>query len=327
MSVSEPLVSVVIPAFNASAHLEEALDSTAAQQEVALEIIVIDDGSSDGTASVAERRGDPRVSVLRHPNGANRGTSRSRALGVAAARGAYVALLDADDAFLPGKLADQVAALRDDEAAVMCHTAAVLEHEADDDPVWMEADLDPARLPNRYRLEERPEYFRWNLICNSTVLCRTEAARRLPGFAQRFRYEDWTWWTLLAEQGPFLYLRRPGCRYRAHANTATKQVRQDPLVPLWSTAEHCLCILAWARTPATKEAAMARLQETLGAAWSAYADSEKIGNVGDTLSSAALLQRVGALECELARLRRAWPRRLAGWSRRVLRVLRGERPV
>ena len=98
-------------------------------------------------------------------------------------------------------------------------------------------------------------------------------------------------------------------------------------MPLWSTAEHCLCVLAWARSPATKEAAVARLQETLGAARSAYADSEKTGNVGDALSSAALLERVGALECELARLRRAWPRRLAGWSRRALRVLRRDRPV
>lgn len=102
-----PLVSVVMPAFNARRFVEESIASVLGQSLGDLELIVIDDGSSDGTADVARASGDGRLQVLGQ---ANRGPSAARNLGLSRARGTgYVAFIDADDRWAPEKLARQVA--------------------------------------------------------------------------------------------------------------------------------------------------------------------------------------------------------------------------
>ena len=122
-----PLVSVIIPALNASATLGRALDSVRAQTYSHWEAIIIDDGSSDDTVALVERRGDPRCRVIRRFT--RGGPSRARNDGIAAAKGALIALLDADDEWLPEKLARQVAALARHPAAslVVCDMYAIHE--------------------------------------------------------------------------------------------------------------------------------------------------------------------------------------------------------
>jgi hypothetical protein len=100
-------VSVVIPAYNAEAYLAEAVASALAQTHVPLEVLVVDDGSTDGTARCVQAFGPP----VRCVGQANAGPSAARNRGVAASRGEVVAFLDADDRWLPGTLAAQVAAL------------------------------------------------------------------------------------------------------------------------------------------------------------------------------------------------------------------------
>jgi glycosyltransferase involved in cell wall biosynthesis len=103
-----PLVSVVIPAFNAASHLPQALESALGQTWRQLEVIVVDDGSTDTTpdlvAEVAAR--DSRVRLIRQPNA---GVGAARNTGIQAARGRYIAPLDADDLWAPRKLELQVA--------------------------------------------------------------------------------------------------------------------------------------------------------------------------------------------------------------------------
>lgn len=98
-----PLFSVIIPAFNARATLGETLRSLRAQTCGDWEAIVVDDQSSDDTAAIAERHAetDPRISVMRLSNG---GPSRARNTGAAAAKGNWIAFLDADDIWSPDKL-------------------------------------------------------------------------------------------------------------------------------------------------------------------------------------------------------------------------------
>lgn len=122
-----PLVSVIIPALDAEATLGRALNSVAVQTYPHWEAIVIDDGSSDDTATLVERRGDPRCRLIRRD--ARGGPSRARNDGIAAARGEIIALLDADDEWLPEKLARQVAALAQHPAAalVVCDMQAIHE--------------------------------------------------------------------------------------------------------------------------------------------------------------------------------------------------------
>jgi glycosyltransferase involved in cell wall biosynthesis len=106
-TVEPPLVSCVIPVFNGERHVGEAIDSVLGQNHRPLEVIVVDDGSTDATADVVQSRGD----AVRYVRQANAGPSSARNHGVQLARGALVAFLDADDRWLPGKLARQIAAL------------------------------------------------------------------------------------------------------------------------------------------------------------------------------------------------------------------------
>ena len=100
-----PLVSVVIPAFNAEALVAEAIESVLAQSYAPVEVILVDDGSTDRTAAVASRY---PVTRLTQDNG---GHASARNAGVAAAHGPLVAFLDADDLWLPSKLSAEVAHL------------------------------------------------------------------------------------------------------------------------------------------------------------------------------------------------------------------------
>ena len=96
-----PLASVVIPAFNAGAYLEEAIRSVLEQDYRPLEVIVVDDGSADRTAELARSFGPP-VRVLAQPHA---GAGAARNAGAAVARGAWLAFLDADDLWMPHVLA------------------------------------------------------------------------------------------------------------------------------------------------------------------------------------------------------------------------------
>ncbi|HET6157525.1 MAG TPA: glycosyltransferase family A protein [Dongiaceae bacterium] len=108
--IDGPLVSVVVPAYNAAGTIQETLDSISQQTYHSLEVIVVDDGSIDGTAAIARRhgRGDPRFSVISKANG---GVASARNEGIRASKGDYVAFIDADDLWHPTKIAKQMAML------------------------------------------------------------------------------------------------------------------------------------------------------------------------------------------------------------------------
>jgi len=105
LDVVEPSVSVIVPAYNAAADLARSVASAQAQSLRDIEIIIVDDASGDETLGVAQRlaAGDPRVKVIAAAS--NGGPSAARNRGLAAARGRWIALLDADDAFVPQRLA------------------------------------------------------------------------------------------------------------------------------------------------------------------------------------------------------------------------------
>jgi glycosyltransferase involved in cell wall biosynthesis len=103
--VSRPVVSCIVPVYNGEAYLGAALDSILAQTWRPLEIIVVDDGSTDGSAAVAETYG----AIVRVIRQANAGCAAARNAGLAAATGEFVAFLDADDVWHPEKLDRQMA--------------------------------------------------------------------------------------------------------------------------------------------------------------------------------------------------------------------------
>jgi glycosyltransferase involved in cell wall biosynthesis len=105
---SSPLFSVVVPAFNSARTVAAAVASALSQTVSELEVVVVDDGSTDDTAEIVGRIEDPRVRLVSQPN---RGLSAARNAGIARARGRYVALLDSDDLYMPNYLALSLDAL------------------------------------------------------------------------------------------------------------------------------------------------------------------------------------------------------------------------
>jgi glycosyltransferase involved in cell wall biosynthesis len=123
---SRPLVSVVTIFLNAQRFLGEAVDSVLAQTWRDWELLLVDDGSTDGSREIAAeyaRRHPERVRCLEHPGRRNRGMSASRNLGLAHARGDLIAFLDADDVWLPEKLERQAAALAEHPEAALVYGA------------------------------------------------------------------------------------------------------------------------------------------------------------------------------------------------------------
>lgn len=114
-------MTVVVPAYNAKATIDETLRSVRAQTYRNLEILVVDDGSEDETAYIAETHAqhDPRLRVISQANG---GVAAARNTGFLAAKGGLVAPVDADDAWAPAKIASQVAAMVENPAATLCYT-------------------------------------------------------------------------------------------------------------------------------------------------------------------------------------------------------------
>lgn len=121
--MNSPLVSVIIPAYNAARTLEMTVQSVYGQSLQDFEIIIVDDGSKDNTLEVAQRiaASDSRIKVIAQPNS---GAAAARNAGIKAAAGEYVAFLDADDLWLPQKLERQIALLNSEKDAAAVQTGA-----------------------------------------------------------------------------------------------------------------------------------------------------------------------------------------------------------
>ena len=105
----QPLVSVVIPIFNRVGTIERAIRSVLTQSYTNIEVIVVDDGSSDGSPNVVRSINDSRITLIELPK--NTGVSYARNIGVSAAKGSFLAFQDSDDEWLAGKLERQIAVM------------------------------------------------------------------------------------------------------------------------------------------------------------------------------------------------------------------------
>lgn len=194
-------VSVVIPAYNAAWCIARAVESVFAQRFRDFELIVVDDGSTDGTGAVLSRYGDA-LHVLSKSNG---GLSSARNAGIRAARGRYVAFLDADDWWLADKLERQVALMRSRPELAFCSTAARIEG-PDGEALgeWRcRGDTDAA-------LEAIFAVNAFVAGSGSAVLARRDALDRTGGFDESLRsLEDIDMWMRLAAVGGYACIAAP----------------------------------------------------------------------------------------------------------------------
>ena len=190
-----PLVDIILPAYNGSPVIRKALES-ALGQEIPLHVIVVDDGSSDDSAAIARSYGS-RVTVITQ---ANRGVSGARNTGLAASHAPYVALLDQDDTWQPGKLLRQIELIEAHADVGLVFTDMLL-HRRDGTIVedgFLLTTLPYAGLERRslgknaFLLPESlgQAVLRFNFISPSTALLRRQAIQAIGGFDEAFRLCD-----------------------------------------------------------------------------------------------------------------------------------------
>jgi glycosyltransferase involved in cell wall biosynthesis len=207
-----PDVSVVIPTHNRRRLLDQAVRSALGQVGVEVEVVVVDDGSSDGTADAVAALGDDRVRLIQHRRPL--GVAAARNAGAGAARGAWVALLDDDDLWAPDKLKRQLEAASAAEAGWVY--AGVVEIDAEGRLLGGGVPPSPEELLAGLR--------RRNLMPagSSNVAVRSDLLSASGGFDPRLRHlADWDLWLRLAGLGPPACVPAPLVAYRLHHGQAT----------------------------------------------------------------------------------------------------------
>jgi glycosyltransferase involved in cell wall biosynthesis len=188
--MTPPLISCIVPVFNGERYLQEAVDSILGQTYGPLEAIVVDDGSTDGTRAVVEVYGG-RVHYLYQ---ANAGHAVARNVGVAAAKGEFVAFLDADDLWRPKKLERQMACFRERPALDACVTLVR--------SFWSPEVVSEDRPPDDSRLTQPVPGYR-----SVTLLARRALFETVGAFNPAMRHgNDTDWFLRAAEHGAAIAL-------------------------------------------------------------------------------------------------------------------------
>jgi glycosyltransferase involved in cell wall biosynthesis len=214
--MAEPCVSIVMPAYNRERYIGSAIDSVLAQTFADWELIVVDDGSRDGTRQIAERYADNhpgRIVVIAQ---ANAGVVIARNAGIRAARGTYVAFLDSDDLWHPEKLARQVACFQQTPDASFIYTGyETIDTEGRTDRVIRPDSRFRGHVPDLLWTEP-------NEILGPTLMIRRDALFAVGLFDERLRAAENVDLRLkLARLGPLEYVDAVLYRYRKHGDSLT----------------------------------------------------------------------------------------------------------
>lgn len=201
-------ISAIIPVFNGASTLRQAIDSVLAQQVTDLELIVVDDGSTDSTPQILDSYGN-RIQQIRQSNA---GPAAARNAGVRRASGKYLAFLDADDSWLPDMLQIALSALDSDPECVLAYGDLLI---VDSNGHSLGTHLIGREYSHAPSMEEI--LGRMWPIMPSAALIRRSAFEACGGFVEEFRgagFEDAFLWLTLREQGHFCYLDRPVATWR-----------------------------------------------------------------------------------------------------------------
>lgn len=211
---TRPLVTVVIPAYNAERFIAQAIGSVLSQDFGTLELIVVDDGSTDRTAAIANSFDDSRLTLI---SGPNRGLSRARNAGLTRARGEAIAFLDADDYWLPRKLGVQVTELVQNSTVVAVGT--LMRYESADGRVLGTAG-------QRVGREEQEQIARGRVMPFpiSSILFRTKVVTNMGGFDEELQdAQDLELLSRVASVGDIRCVPEVMGAYRIHGGSMSAQ--------------------------------------------------------------------------------------------------------
>ncbi len=232
----DPLISIIIPSYNAREYVREAVDSALAQTYPACEVIVVDDGSTDDTKSILDSYIQEKK--IQYIYQGNKGLAGARNTGIRAAKGDFIAFLDSDDIFLPEKVAAQIDAFRGHPDFGVCYSDVLPCPDLSSSPE-AGALAGGAGAVSRTFYHHRYRYPSGNVfepllhrqfINPLAVMVRRTVCDRFGIFDETLRRsEDWELWLRWARAGvKFLYLDRVLAHYRVRADGNLSSVESEP---------------------------------------------------------------------------------------------------
>jgi glycosyltransferase involved in cell wall biosynthesis len=221
-----PTVSIITPFLNADAFISEAIASVRSQTFQDWELLLIDDGSTDGSVAIAKAAAavDDRVRLVDHPANAKRGAAAARNAGLAIATGSFIAFLDADDLFNADKLEGEIALMEANPAAMMVYGPTRWWHPGEEHRDWVEnmsaqantLHQPPGLLADVLLLQKG------EVPCTCGVLIRQNAIAAVGGFHEDFAlYEDQTLWVKLFLRYPVVVSDVTRAVYRQHRSSVS----------------------------------------------------------------------------------------------------------
>jgi glycosyltransferase involved in cell wall biosynthesis len=217
MTLNEPIITVVIPVYNGEAYLAEAVESVLAQTWPALEVIAVDDGSTDRSAEIIAGWGSQLVAIHQE----NRGVAAARNAGIQRAGGQFVAFLDQDDWWLPEKIEKQLAVFHADDRIGLVHTG--VDH-YDQSSGRMTGPLAPDARPELMVGDCLDRLLLGNPVYNSSVAVRASVLREVGLCDTEIRgntVQDYDLWLRIARRAAFGFVPEPLVVFRVHEGQGT----------------------------------------------------------------------------------------------------------
>lgn len=309
------LVSVIMPVYNGSRYLRKAVESVLAQTHQAWELIAVDDGSSDESADILQSFGES-VHVVRQSNCGNVGQVRD--VGIQRSRGEFVAFLDQDDWWQPGKLARQIAEMRSDERVGLVHTDSEY---FDDSRQSFVPTHNPLAWSAAYEGNCFEQLLMGNPIVNSSVVVRRTVLDSVGGCSSRLKgntCQDYHLWIRMARVCRLAFVGEKLTVFRLHPLQGHNNLRAMLAAEIEVLLEH-RPEREWRRSRAGR----ARLQQLFDELATAHFDA------GDSQAACAAFARAFAVQPTARALARfsasCLPRSAATWARRLWQGIRQKR--
>ena len=224
-----PLVSVIMPVYNAERYVAEAIESILSQTYTNLELIVLDDNSTDNSISIINRFQDERIKLIKIEK--NGGIAATLNRGLAASKGKYIARMDADDIALPHRLMTQIQFLEDHPAVDFIGSCATV------------IDEDGKKIGREIGIPASFEYHRLLLlfvckIIHPSILFRSKIMEKVEYKLGLGASEDYELWTRLFKKHRFHHLSASLLLYRIHTNNSVKQLKSQAHKSIENTVSH-----------------------------------------------------------------------------------------
>ena len=213
--MNEVLVSVVIPVYNSEQYITECIDSALTQTYQNIEIIIVDDGSTDNTVNIISEYNNELIKLFHQKN---TGSGAARNHGIEQASGTWIAFLDADDIWLPDKLQKQLKHCSDLDWS---HT-----------DLYLHGDVYPRHTKTTELTPKHSGFILKNLLVEnsigtSSVIIKKEILQKLGAFNTDLRaLQDWDLWLRVAAENQICYIDEPLVYYRVHSSSVSRNVRK-----------------------------------------------------------------------------------------------------